>query len=218
MRKLLFFLSSLTIMALSVGALYFSGRLFDASAKIDIEPYIFQSAEHSSRRLGGPVSLSAMERSNSTYVQERLIAAFVREYFGVIPYDGDLDRRAGRNSPLAAMTVGSRTPVFENWKANVKPELAALAEKMKLRRVNVHRGMPQRQGEYYVVRFDLITYNPNDMAAAPEILRDREILIRLRYEAGMRTELGGQPFDSRRALESGVPPMIVFKFVVDEVR
>jgi hypothetical protein len=206
-------------MALSVMALYFSGRLFDASRKIEIEPYVFQPADHSSQRVGGVLSLSALERSDSTYVLQRLIATFVREYWGVIPYPGDLDRRSHPlYGPLAVMTIGSETPVFNDWRTNVRPELARLAEARMLRRVNVHRGMPEMQGEYYVVRFDLITYNPNNLNAEPEILRDQEMRLRLRYEQGMRTELAGQPFDSRRALESGRPPMIVFKFAVDEVR
>jgi len=219
MRTILFILSSLVLVALAWVSLYFSGRLFDASRKIEIEPYIFQPAAHSINRVGRPpVPLAQMERMHGNYVLERLIATFVREYLGVIPHPADLDRRSEWRSPLAVMTIGSHTPVFADWKTNVRPGLAELAEERKLRRVNVHGGLPSMQGEYYIVRFDLITYNPNDLDALPHIEYNREMRLRLRYEKGMRTERGGQPFDPRRALRSGVAPMIVFKFVVDEVR
>jgi len=217
MRTLLFIFSALILLALAIAGVFFSGHLFDASRKIEIQPYVFQPAELSTDRIGRPIPLSELEHSDSDYVLTRLIAAFIREYHSVIPYPGDLETRAGQHSPLAAMTVGSQTPVFANWVRNVKPELAALAESRKLRRVLVHRDR-RVQGEYYVVRFDLFTYNPNDPDARPEIILDQQMLLRIRYEHGMRTELMGQPFDARRALESGRPPMLVFKFVVDEVR
>jgi len=217
MRRLLFLLVSLALVGLTAAMMYFSGLLFDASRRIEIEPYIFQPSDIIGDRIGRPVPLAALEQRDGHYVLERLIARFVQEYWGVIPSAADLERRAGPRSPLAAMTLGARTPVHAYWAAHVRPALAPIAEARRLRRVNVHRGL-RTQGEYYVVRFDLITYNPNDLDAAPEILSDREMLIRLRYDTGLRTELGGQPFDARWHLESGGEPLVIFKFVVDEVR
>ncbi|MCL2017250.1 MAG: hypothetical protein FWG80_00540 [Alphaproteobacteria bacterium] len=212
MKRIIFILSVLILISLSGAMMYFSGLLFDASRKIEIEPYIFQPADLSKDRIGRPMELEKLSRE---YILERLINRFMREYFDVIPDDEELRHRSVPGSVLRAMTDPA-TPVLDNWNMNVRPELARLAEARKLRRTRVTN--LRLAGEYYVVSYDLITYNPNDVDSVPLVQHNRQIQLRLRFEQGVRDTVGGVPFDAGKFLESGGDPAAIFKFVVEEVR
>jgi len=211
MKRLIFFLAVLILIGLSGAAVYFSGLIFDATRKIDIDPYIFQPAELSQNRIGRPVEL---ERMSDERVLEHLIERFVREYLNVIPDADDVTRRGGVHGPLRFM---ASRPVFENWNANVRPQLSQLASTGKLRRAHVTN--LRTAGDFHVVTYDLITYNSNDIGGVPEIRRNREMQLRLRpFESGVRETFRGEPFDAGRHLRNGGDPAVIFKFLVEEVR
>lgn len=211
MKRLIFFLSAFAVVGLSCAAVYFGGLLFDASRKLDIQPYVFQPDELSRNRIGRPVGLESLP---DEYVQERLINNFVREYLDVVPDAADVARRAG-----GILRVQMSPAAFGWWNANVRPGLAKMAEEKKLRRARVRRITPPPEGsEYYVVSYDVSTYNSNDVSVGPEIQRNQEMRLRFRFAKGVREELAGRPFDSRKFLESGGDPAVIFKFMVDEVR
>ncbi|MCL2369458.1 MAG: hypothetical protein FWC83_02165 [Alphaproteobacteria bacterium] len=231
MKKFMFYIIAVLTITLAGAAVFVSGVLFDTSRQLSLNPFIFQPADQSRDRIGRPVELGALESHDpeacfwpaqyqqeviSCYIRDRLIIRFIREYFEVIPSTLDLDRRAASRGPLAAMTIGSATPVFANWTRDMLPELERAVNLRQLRRVHVHPGVVP-VGEFFVVRFDMITYNPNDMTGAPHILQNQEIRMRIRYQPGLRDTLGGQAFDARTFLQGGGEPMVIFRFIVDEI-
>ena len=208
--RLIFFIMVLVMIALAGASVFLAGSIFDMTRQIHIEPYVFQPADSSRDRIGRPVP---MESLDDQFIFERLVAKFLREYFSVIPDTDDIARRAHPRGNLAAMTIGSQTPVFANWNANVRPELESIAIAGQMRRVSMRD--INMVGEFYVVRFNLITYNPNDIDGTPYV-QNRELRMRIEYMPGLRTELGGRPLDIRRHMREGVP-VVAFQFRVHEV-
>jgi len=230
MKKIIFIVITLATVILAALSVFMGGVLFDTARQIRIEPFIFQFADQSQYRIGRPVALDVLESGDDAecfmpmtmqrpglrcYVRDRLIIRFLREYFEVIPIPDYLDRRASPRGTLAMMS-GIQTPVFANWQRDMRPILEQLVEDRRLRRIYVNPHFVP-QGEYLVVRFDIVTYNPNDMYGHPEILRGQEVRLRVQYEPGIRDTLGGQSFDARAFLSGGGDPMIIFRFRIEEM-
>jgi hypothetical protein len=194
---------------MAVAMVYFGAVIFDATYKMQIEPYFMQPADLSSARVGRPVPI---EKLSDEFIRDRLIKKFVIEYFYVIPDSENVNERI----ESGAISRMGTPAVFREWKENVAPGLARLADDNVLRRVIVRDNI-RKGGDYYVVEYDLITYDrPNDTNAVPEIKKNNEIRLRLALFEKKIWE------DSDAAivkyLESGGDPSAIFKFKVDEVR
>ena len=211
MKQFVSFLSALFLVALAGGLVYFGGMLFDASKRVDITPYVFQPAPLSGDRIGRPVSLNAL---SDDFVRDRLIKKFVYEYFYVVPDADNVTMRKSKG-PLSKM---ASPEVFRKWVDTVAPELLKLADSRTLRQVVIKDSIIL-SGDYYVVTYDLITYNnPNDITAVPVVKSNLEMYLKVAFEKDIREELMGIPFNAVKWLEKKGDPAVIFKFRVDEVR
>lgn len=213
MNKLVAFLSILFLVVLSGLMVYFGGTLFDTSKHVIITPYVFQPAPLSEDRIGRPVPL---ENLSDEFVRSRLIRTFVNEYFYIVPDAGNVEFRMTGAGPLARM---SSAEVFANWRENTAPEIDRLAQEKVLRRVVVRDDAITLGGQYYVVTYDLVTYNrPNDIDAVPKVTPNQQMYLRVDFERGVKEIAGGEPFDVVKYLKQGGNPAAIFKFMVTEIR
>ena len=206
------FLSILFLVTLAILLVYFGGALYDASKQIYIAPYVFQPALLSEDRIGRPVTLDSL---SDEFVHDRLMKKFVHEYFYVVPDPNNVLTRMA-SGPLTTM---ASKDVFRHWIEKVAPEISKLSESKALRQVFVHDTI-QPVGDYYVVTYDLVTYNrPNDLSAAPTVQSGLQMHLMRRFKKEILDETdAGAPFDAKKYLKGGGDPATIFKFEVTEIR
>ena len=220
MRNIIYFFVGIALLGLTFASVFLSGVLFDAAGDARVVGFVFQPNNLSERRVG---KITPLEELSDKFVRERLITKFMHEYFYVIPDVGDINRRKGRYSVLSAM---SDPDIFSDWQKNVAPELERMAEERVLRRVIVHDIL--KPGEYYVVNYDLITWDrPNIIGAAPATTSGVMYLqIRTVFEEGqsksdigngVRDTINGEPLNVREFLRKGGDPAAIFMFKVSKV-
>ncbi|MCL2890225.1 MAG: hypothetical protein FWF34_03135, partial [Alphaproteobacteria bacterium] len=96
--------------------------------------------------------------------------------------------------------------------------LSQMASDGIMRRVIID-GDARPAGDYYIVKYTLVTYDrPNIIDAPPTISRNNEIFLKLKFEKGVREERNGEPFNVKRYLENDGDPAAIFKFQVQEAR
>lgn len=212
MRRLIIFLVGLLLLLLTFVTLYFSGALFDAADKRQIEPFVAQPNNLSEERIGRPITI---EQATDTFVRERLIRKFVYEYFYVNPDVENIARRTRGDSVLATL---SSKDVFNQWRAGTAEEIENLASKKYMRTVNIAREIIlPKDSNYWVVNYDLYTWDaPNDMGLLP-MVTSGTMYLKIEFIKGIRGQSGSSEFNVKQHLENGGDPAAIFMFRVDEV-
>jgi hypothetical protein len=218
-RKLIIFFSGLVLIALMIAMLFLTSVVYDSAKKSSVETYFFQRNLLSESRTGMP---ETPDQIGETAMREMLIKKYINEYFYVIPDVEDIANRMGRNSTLAKM---SSRNVFNNWLETVATDIQEMANKKKMRIVDIDGEIYRpSDSDYWVVPYVLYTWDtPNDMATPPTALYGT-LLMDIAFEMGIRETVGGDTFDVGKYLqdgynrfESGYEPAVIFKFRVDEL-
>jgi len=220
LKKLVSLLAILILVVATGVIVYLGATLFDISRRLNVSPYFMQSADFSTERVGRPVDIANLSED---FIRDRLMAKFVIEYFYVIPDPNDATARTVAGSPLWFL---SSPEVFAEWKNNTAPAIAKMAGNGVLQRVIIKQtagGSPDivRSGDFYVVGYDLVTYNQsNALSATPTFLTNQKLYLRILDLPAkqVRTLLNGNPFDVQKFLQDGGDPSGIFKFQVVEVR
>lgn len=211
MKKIIRFFIGIITVALTCGALFIVGVIYDTGNKISVETYFFQPNNLSSRRIGIPVTPAELGDGR---VIDMLVDKFISEYFYVIP---DTDNVAIRTSSKGTLFEISNRNVFAQWQEEISPQIMEMAEKRMFRTANVVGNVikPTDESEYWTVNYQLRTWTtPNDFSTQPEITQGK-MYIKLIYERGIRDSIMLRGI--HHFLEKGGNPVVLFKFRVTEV-
>lgn len=210
MKKLIMFLAGLMLLVLMFGALYFTGAIYDAGSRTEIDTFFFQPNNLSSMRVGVPASPEELGESK---VRDRLIGKFITEYFYATPDAENIARRTRPGSPMSQMTTATVFNAWQNGEAQVIQELAG---KKAMRMATVIGEIRNPVGsKYYEVDYELKTWaTPNDLSSHPSVSRGT-MFLDITYEPGIRESI--REAGIHKYLDDGGDPAALFKFRVNEI-
>ena len=210
MKKLIMFFAGIALMLLTFATLYVTAGIFDAGDSREIDTYFFQTNGQSGMRLGYPASVNDLGPAK---MRDMLIKKYVYEYLYALPDENDIKRRMTPGSTLNRM---SHREVFAHWLESEAPVIENLATARALRMVRVIDPIIKPDGsDYWVAQYEMKTwYTPNDMMALPETTRGEMYLV-IYPEDGYNQIRDN--IDVGKALQNGVDPAAMFKFIVTRV-
>jgi hypothetical protein len=216
MKKLISILSGLFIIALSIAVAYLGAKMFDASGRLSITPFVFQpdNLSRDRERIGRPL---ALESVSDEFVRNRLITKFINEYYYAIPDQKNLEHREGAYGVLKYMASDS---IYKAWKKNVVPEIMKISIAGGMRRVIIDEIPKDPKGDYYVAVYRTVTWNKsNRLAEIPIISEPKTMYIKLDYfKKALRVDSEGRPLNIKKFLKEGYDPSLMFRFKVDDIR
>ncbi len=214
MRKLVFFLGSVCILALICVTLVLSGAVYDASHNTSIETYFFQPNNHSSQRIGVPVTPDALGESQMLNL---LVNKFVSEYFYVVPDMQNVESRIKKGSTLSRITTPA---VFDAWREDVAPEIREMASGGEYRTARLVAPVlrPGGESQYWLVQYELQTwYTPNDLTTLPTTTRG-QMYVKISYNPGIREDIMRRGARGvHKLLKEGRDPVSFLKFGITEI-
>ncbi|MBO4626182.1 MAG: hypothetical protein J5679_02825 [Alphaproteobacteria bacterium] len=214
MKKLIVFFAGTVLIALTLGMLFLTSAIYDATKKSSVDTYFFQTNPLSEMRPGVPETPAKI---GETTMREMLIKKYVNEYFYAIPDNENIANRMRRTATLGAM---STSDVFNMWLNTEAPLIQALSEQKMMRMVDIDGEIYKpADSDYWVVPYIMYTWDAsNDMDAEP-IVTHGTLLMDVMYEPGVRETQGGKKFDIGNYLKHGYnrfdygyEPAIIFKF------
>lgn len=214
MKKTTIVLFTILLVPVMLASLLVSSAIFDTGKKIQVETYFFQPQNNPDGRPGVPASPADL---GADKLLQMLIKRYVTEYFYVIPYLADVERRIDEDK-RPALYLMSGDKVFEDWITNIAPEIQEMAENEMLRLVSVDNIERDPNAEdYWVVTYSLTTWpQPNNFAAMPTTERN-VIYMHIMYEPDIRLQITtnmGDKIPVEDILEKNGDPAVAFKFRV----
>ncbi len=169
MRRITLIFAGLLMLIAMLGLLFFSGAIYDAENKYNVEAFFFETNPRASQRIQAPVSVNDIP---DKVLRDMIIERFVNEYFYVIPYEQnavnrqELKNADGKKTALRGL---SRPKVYETWQETVAPEIVDLAEQKVLRTVQVS-SITESESGHLIVEYVLKTWDePNNPLVGPQI-------------------------------------------------
>lgn len=207
MKKILMFFIGVLLIGASCVALMFSGAIYDASNKIQVETKFFQPNNLSDQRPGVPASPSDLGDEKMINL---LVAKFINEYFYVVP---DVSNIAPNSTRMKTMQQITMPDVFQNWKQGEAQTITKMAQDKKMRTVKLKRlYKPESDALYWVAEYELRTWNePNNLTEAP-IAANGEMFLDFVYEHGIPESIIERGV--HKWLGKGYDPITLFKFRV----
>lgn len=217
MKKTTIVLFTILLVPVMLASLLVSSAIFDTGKKIQVETYFFQPQNNPDGRPGVPASPTDL---GADKLLQMLIKRYVTEYFYVIPYTADVDRRINKSKRPALYLMSSKK-VFEQWLTDVAPGIQEMAENEMLRLVSIDNIERDPNAEnYWIVAYSLTTWpQPNNFAAMPIVEHD-VIYMRIIYEPDIRLQIitnAGDEIPVEDILEQGEDPAVAFKFYVSNI-
>lgn len=210
MKKILLFLLGLILVAMSGGAIYLAGAIYDATSSQRIIPYFFQPNNLSEHRPGTPETPTEMGEMEFL---DLLVRKYVTEYFYVAPDVENIARRMGANGALGRMSSRS---VFDSWLNGEARTIQEMAGNKVFRTVRViDRVTRPVNSTYWIVNYELTTWNgPNNFGVIPQKSRGT-MFMDITYEPRMLSNIDIRALHDY--LENGGDPCTVFHFRVNEI-
>ena len=210
-RKLITFLASLVLIALTIAMLFLASAIYDSAKKSSVDTYFFQTNRLSEMRPGTPVTAAGI---GETAMREMLIKKYVNEYFYAIPDAENIARRASRGSTLASMSTPG---VFNTWTQTEAETIETLADQKMMRMVQIDGEIfKPSDSDYWVVPYVLYTWTKaNDMTATPVTTRGT-LLMDIFYTPGTREtiDVGNYLKHGYNRFEQVREPATIFRFGV----
>jgi len=210
-RKLITFLASLVLIALTIAMLFLASAIYDSANKTSVDTFFFQTNRLSEMRPGAPVTAAEI---GETAMREMLIKKYVNEYFYAIPDAENIARRTSRGSTLFHLSTPN---VFNTWIQTEGETISAMAEQKMMRMVEIDGEIYKpSDSDYWVVPYVLYTWtNANDMASAPVITRGT-LLMDVFYAPGTRDtfDVGNYLKHGYNRFEPAREPATIFRFGV----
>ena len=217
MKKTTAVLFAILLVPVMLASLLVGSAIFDTAKKTQIETYFFQPQNNPDGRPGVPASPADLGADKLLHM---LIKRYVTEYFYVIPYTADVDRRINKSKRPALYLMSSKK-VFEQWLTDVAPGIQEMAGNEILRLVSIDNIERDPNAEnYWIVAYSLTTWpQPNNFAAMPIVEHD-VIYMRIIYEPDIRLQIitnAGDEIPVEEILEQGEDPAVAFKFYVSNI-
>lgn len=210
---LMFFIFFMLICML--GLLFFTGAIYDAENKSDIQTFFFEPGTKSANRISVPVSADEMP---DNFLRDMIIARFVHEYFYVIPSRENAEKRLnfvdynGKHTALRGL-LSQRESVYKDWAENIGPEIVKLANDKAMRTVRVV-DISETESGHLVVKYQLKTWTkPNDVFAQP-VITDGVMFLSV-TRGPIHVE---QTQEVLNRLKTGDDPISAFNFRILDVR
>lgn len=208
MRKLILFFSGLFLVALVFAMLVGVAIIYYSLDKTSVDAFFFQPGRTADLRPGTPEAIVDFDPDE---LRDLLIERFLTEYFYVNPDPKDIERRITKGSLLNRMSVGN---VFDNWVADVVPELEELSKQGVLRLVKLIKAEPDND-KYWYVKYQLTTWRqPNNLSEVPQVT-EGIMYMSLLFEPRLKDDT--QSMSAERYLELGNDPAGVFYFYVGDI-
>ena len=213
MKHLVKYFIGIMTLVITFAMLYVAAIIYDASTKIQTEPYFFRNSYISSYQTDTPISLDNIGEQK---LLNWLLQKYVVEFFYVIPDSNNIELRY-TNQYHALVGIMSEPSVYKYWLDNIRPELEDMASRGVLREVKVSDQISKSQNsDYWQVDYELKTwYKPNDMSENPEIKRGTMYLDVTGYTGQLYTE---EMDTVRKILKGGHDPASVFSFKVKGIQ
>ncbi|MBR4475473.1 MAG: hypothetical protein IKP05_02210 [Alphaproteobacteria bacterium] len=210
-RKLITFLASLVLIALTIAMLFLASAIYDSAKKSSVDTYFFQTNRLSEMRPGAPVTPAEL---GETAMREMLIKKYVTEYFYAIPDIENIARRMTRASTLAWMSTPA---VFNDWLDSEAIEIQALTDKKMMRMVEIDGEIYKpADSDFWIVPYVLYTWEtPNDMDTNP-IVTHGTLLLDVFFAPGItdKFDVGNYLKHDYNRFEPGRDPATIFRFGV----
>ena len=210
-RKLITFLASIVLIALTIAMLFLASAIYDSTKKSSVDTFFFQTNRLSEMRPGAPVTAAEI---GETAMREMLIKKYVNEYFYAIPDRENIARRMTRSSTLAWMSAPS---VFNTWVQSEGETIATMADQKMMRLVDIDGEIfKPADSDYWVVPYVLYTWtNANDMESAPIITRGT-LLLDVFFVPGTtdKFDIGKYLKHDYNRFETRRDPATIFRFGV----
>ena len=199
MKKALYFLVGLLLLALMLGWLVLSGAIYDTGNRLHQTPHFFSVNALATERINEPKTLTEL---GDLTIRDMLIKKYVTEYFYVIPDTKNVEQRIKRHKTQ---------PTWREWMEKQSDEIMELAKDGVMRTVNV-TDIKNGDAGYLIVDYELKTwFTANDMNEVPTITRGR-LYIYAQYTPGV-----DESFTNLNRLEKGYDAASVFNFAFGSV-
>jgi hypothetical protein len=208
MKKIIGFFAGISIIALVVAAVLAASRLYDAAESSRVRAALMQPG---GGRAGQPIPLANLSHD---YVRDHLIAFYAGEYLRVLPIEGEAASRVESRAALRAM---SNADAIAAWKRDVLPDLVRMSGEGNRREIIADPEKISQKGDYFAVPLLMKTWDhPNDLNAAPAMSSGGELYLKILFNKRVRDTMNGGRFDAAAAMERGMPPELIFEFMVVE--
>ncbi len=210
MKRIITIFGALTLICIMMMSLSMSGKILSKmmSDEHKIQPEIFQTNSYSEQRLEKPISLDMI---NTESLTNSLLERYVRDYYEIIPYSAEMDRRKNashRPGQYFSVEVFSATEIFKTWQKSVASEMLEMSNRGILRLADIEK--IEKKNDYYSIIVRLTTFDkPNDIQATPKIER-KNVFIRAEYH--------GRLWNESELLQNGEDPTLIFDFRVFDVK
>ena len=210
-RKLITFLASIVLTALTIAMLFLASAIYDSAKKSSVDTFFFQRNELSEMRPGVPVTPAEI---GETAMRETLIKKYINEYFYAIPDSENIARRMTRSSTLAWMSTPN---VFNTWVQTEGETISTMADQKMMRMVQIDGEIFKPTGsDYWVVPYVLYTWtNANDMENEP-VITHGTLLLDVFFAPGMtdKFDIGKYLKHDYNRFEPRRDPATIFRFGV----
>lgn len=216
MNKLKSFFVGILLLASIFAMAVVTTLIYRASERSSVKSYIFQMANHSNQRLG---TLQNLDDISANDLRNKLIKAYVSEYFKVIPGDTNVTHR-----PVLEML--SYPNVLSNWKSGEAKTIQEMSSKKMFRMVRVHddgivtynkaenKEIDTAESVYYMVRYYISTWPESNTLETEPVYDQGTLYMEILFEPGLAQNANGDKINIKKYLESGNNPAGLFKFRV----